>query len=93
MPVRVAKKTLLFAVAFTAAIWAVLQSPAAQNILDVPGGQSGSASKSSNLKAAGVDRKANAAMPAVTDSETAPFPTIKGNGTPYTSSSKEPAQR
>jgi hypothetical protein len=83
---RIAQFMSLFPVAIVIATCAVAQSSAAQNILDIPGGRAGPNTTSTRLKAADVDRKANAAMPNVSDSESAPFPTGNGNATPDRSS-------
>jgi hypothetical protein len=90
---RIAKFLSLFPVAIVIATCAVAQSSAAQNILDIPGGQAGPNTTSTRLKAADADRKANAAMPTVSDSESAPFPTGNGNAIPDMSSPKEPLQK
>jgi hypothetical protein len=90
---RIAKFMFLFPVAIVIATCAVAQSSTAQNILDIPGGQAGHNTTSTRLKAADADRKANAAMPAVSDSESAPFPAGNGNATSNMSLPKEPLQK
>jgi hypothetical protein len=90
---RIAKFMSFFPLAIVIATCAVAQSSAAQNILDIPGGQSGPNTTSTRLKAGDIDRKANAAMPAVSDSVSAPFPAGNENATPYMSSPKEPLQK
>jgi len=82
------KKKCLLVVAATMTIWALVQSPSAQNILGNPIGQTpGPSSTGAGSRAAEADRKAAASMP--TDTErSAPFPIINATGNPYTGSSR-----
>jgi hypothetical protein len=90
------KKGLLSVIVVaTIAMWALLQSPLAQNsgkpagaVAPIAPNEAGPGTAASeDAISADADRRAAAALPS-TDSEPTAMPIIRGTGNPYTSSSK-----